>query len=559
MCLRRLLLAAGAMLSACAEPEPLFVALPELPPAIGFILTFDRLDGPPVSMTSAFDLEAGPVSATGLAAKSGQTLVLLVIDDERLRATGVARRLAPSSEHQLELTEESCPSGRLDRSLDEPRLRIAVATVGAAHAAIVGASHFEPVDLRSIRSLSSAAFSLPVQAGGCPAVPKEAVSAFDPEREELLHVGAVLRGEPARPRTSIPLELALHDLDALDSDRLVGSTPEELLLFVRGEAFLDDPRRRLTPSEVPGLIRERPGETEDWRWHTTSFVPAQVPRRGSLIASAVAEVTVSEERIGFRSALVEIVVDEVGFQAVRTATVWPGEVVDNLVDPDGRIFALWNASRAERGSDRDGLILRGASLEGPWQSFLVSSQISGRSLRETGDPAKPHLLGLSVGRMLVGDLRPTPPALTLVQTDIAGDLDAVAIRQNVGGFTAWSGTNRGHISRVSSPELGVTRVDFRLPLEAFACGGSVDPCGWAVGTDRVLSLAYLPEQRRLAASFKSCEAVILFREDDLCPSALSFPGNESIGDDPAARYLSPTERGLLFFDIATRTAEILTR
>lgn len=94
MCLRRLLLAAGAMLSACAEPEPLFVALPELPPAIGFILTFDRLDGPPVSMTSAFDLEAGPVSATGLAAKSGQTLVLLVIDDERLRATGVARRLA---------------------------------------------------------------------------------------------------------------------------------------------------------------------------------------------------------------------------------------------------------------------------------------------------------------------------------------------------------------------------------------------------------------------------------------------------------------------------------
>lgn len=526
---------------------------------MGFLLAFDDLSQPPVSVSPPFDLEQGLLATAGFSARDDQTLILLLLDDEALSSTGARRTGAPASEVRLELEPEDCPAGRLDRSAEPTRLRISVRRAARAYVALVEAQRFEPVELEAVDGLARARLSLPVEPGGCPSISPERVRDYDPDRPELLEADATLRGQPARPRGFIPLDLVHLQLRELDPERVVGVSPRELLLYVRGESFRDLPTRRLAPAEVPALAAELTQEGEVWAWRGATVVPGRTSAGRAFIASALLEVGGDDARQGFRSALVEVRVDELGFAEVRTATVWSGEVREVLVEEDGRVFALWNESGPDRGSDRSAYVSRAPRLDGPWDAQRISRDAAARTMVATLDPARPHVVGLVVAQVLLGDLSQTPPALTPIIASWSGHADTITSLGRDGSLTLWVGTERGDLVRLQPAIDGVSTLPLRIPLEAAACGGSVDDCGWPLARERFLSLEYLPELDALAAVLQACEALLLFRTRDLCPSAVGFPGAPGIGESRAARATSRTERGLLFFEPSSRAAEVLLR
>jgi hypothetical protein len=130
--------------------------------------------------------------------------------------------------------------------------------------------------------------------------------------------------------------------------------------------------------------------------------------------------------------------------------------------------------------------------------------------------------------MVLGDLHAAPPVLRVLSTGLTGDANGLDAFPTEVGLVVWVGTDRGSISQVLTTSPGVTPLIFRLPMEAARCGASLDACGWPAGTDRTLSLHYLPELGALAATFQACEAAIVLRRGDLCPSAIRFPGDTEV-------------------------------
>lgn len=546
----------GLAACACAEPAPVFLGLPELEPTVGFLLAFDQLDAPPVSVSAPFELGGGLLSTAELVAREDQTLLLLTLDDAAIAGTGVRRLSVPASAVRLELEPEACPAGRLDRSLDPPRLSLPVRGSARAHLARLPAPQLVPTEIEAVGGLSRARLSFPIEPGGCPLVSPEQVHDYDPSHPELLYEGAVLRGQAARPRGFIPLDLVHLQVQELGPNRVLGVSPRELLLYVRGEPFQDLPERRRSPLEVPGLNGELTGEGESWTWRSAAVLNDERPGRGVVVAAATLEVGGDDARSGFRSALVEIGLDERGLTSARTATVWTGEIRDVLLGEDGRVFALWNESGSERGSNRSAYVLRAPGLDGPWETHRISREVAARTLVATTDPDRPHAVGLVLAQLLLGDLDGAPPALAPVTASWTAHTETITSRGRGDDLTLWVGTERGELVRVEPTQDRVTSLPFRIPLEASACGVSVDDCGWPRARERFLSLHYLPELDALGAMLQACEALLLFRVEDLCPSAIAFPGASRIGDSRAARAASRTERGLLFFEPSSRAAEL---
>ncbi len=556
---RGLAIAGTLWVFGCTEVAPRFIALPGLPETVGFLLVFDQLDAAPTSVSAAFYVGSDATVPASVSVEDHQTLLLVTVDRERIALTGARLRSAPAEEHELELSEETCSFGRLQRVEDETRLRVAVSASGVAHAAFTDSSRFEALSIRDVTGLSLASFSLPVEPGGCRLLPEEAVRPFDPEREFLLGDETLIRGAPARHQGVLRSSLQFVDILGVSPDRIVASSLSELLVFDKGRAFTDASSHRLSPAEVPGLSADRPGEVERWIWRTLVLLPASGSRPDRLLAGLNAQLEVGDARTGFRSALVEIELGEAGFGRVRTATVWEGDLVAVETEPTGSVHAVYNESVPQRGAARDAFVLSGDSSDGPWRAHLISPGVQAQAMVHTPDPQRPHLIGFSLGRLMLGNLSREPPSLETLATNLTGDMDALAAAFVEDELTVWLGNDRGSVSVFAPGAQNAVPLLFRLPIEASSCGPGLDACGWSGGTNRALSMEYIEEVGGLAMTFQSCEASIVLRLGDLCPSSLAFPGEETIENSRAGRRFRRTPRGLLFYESTSRVAEIEPR
>lgn len=533
---------------ACVDLETTFLELPELRGSIAFLVELDELDGRPTAVTGPYDLRSGFVRESGLELENGRLLALLVLDDERIAATGARRSTRTPMSAALELRSEPCAHGHLDLAPAEPRLRIAAKRVVDAYVASVDQPRFEAETFEEATWFASASISVNVESGGCTTIPPEALRPLDPDYPHLLPPDATVDGRPTRGEND-GAGFSLGGLEWLTDSTLLALTKARLFLFELGRAYEDRPERHLATGEVPELAAAWLGETSGWLWRFAKVASVLEDGRARIIAGADTSIFLDGERAGNRAALVEIELDGEGFVATRTATIWAGRLDGLIAEPDGGVYALWNHSLGDIEGDSDGWILRGASSVGPWEQHLLSPNARGFVLRSTGDRADPHAIGWWRGYASVGDLGATPLRLRSVRTDLISHVEAIAAQTSSDGLTLWIPTDQHVITRVDPKGTIGRNSIIRMPIDAGACSLGVDTCGWPVSSVRAREAEFFSAASTLVVSLENCTRLVTIRLPDLCTSMLPALDTGST----TTRMLN-SGRGLLLFTGTSRAS-----
>lgn len=535
---------------ACVDLETTFLELPELRGSIAFLVELDELDGRPTAVTGPYDLRSGFVRESGLELENGRLLALLVLDDERIAATGARRSTRTPMSAALELRSEPCAHGRVAHTAEEPRLRIAAQRVVDGYIASTNRPRFEAETFETASWFASASVSLNVESGACAVIPPEAIRPLDPAYSHLLPPGATVDGLPTRAEHG-GAGFSLGGLEWLSDSSLLGLTKARLFLFELGRAYEDRPERHLATSEVPELASVRPGEPSTWQWRFAKLASVFENGRAKIIAAADTDVLLDDDQVGHRAALVEIDLDRDGFIATHTATVWAGRLDGLIVEPDGSVYVLWDDSSGDIEDDSDGWILRGAGIDGPWDQHLIGPGARGFILRSTGDAAEPHVIGSRRGQASVGDLGATPPQLRRVRTDLTSDVEAVATTVTSEGLTLWIPSDQDTLSRFDPGQTLGRNSLIRMPLDSGICALGFDACGWPLTTVRTREIEHCSRAGALVLSLLGCERLVTVRLPDLCTAMVPAPGAGA-----SAPHMTQSGRGLLYFDNASRGSVI---
>lgn len=522
--------------AACGSSEPSFIPWPAdlSDAAMGFALTLSADGGRVLELHPAFELDpAGPLRLALGAGNEGQ-LLLLILDDQALRATGVERADRPAREHELVEEEEPCGRGRLLGSPGQPRVRLPSPAVTRLFALPGGTSELQGAEPRDYPVLARLSVEVPIAGSACPLVEAHQVESFDLSAPELVPEGSTVFGAPAGGGESRPLALQWHEIEVLDPDWVVGLSWDALFQVRRGVPYEDQPAHRLGPPDVRGLPVLPANGDSRWRWAAVSATPEAIAGRRRL--AALMHETIATTGRARRTALVEVLLDQSGFLSATTSSVVSDALRAVLAVGPSAVLALGDVNaEGDATSSSLGVRWHGPSPAGPWTRTLLPRVIHGNTLARTDHPSLPHLGGFAGGEILVGDLGQAPEQARLVRTAVeaarTGRIQGLASYAAGAGHQLWAGDNKGALFQGSLLSVELQPVTLRHPPEMWSCRQEVDDCGWPVTGDWITSIAPVAQATGIAATVFRCEHVAVLRSEDLCISVLPLPTSRAAGSE----------------------------
>lgn len=524
--MRALWLATGA-LAACTSRESSFVPLPtfDADQKLAFLLSLtpqlDRI----LELHASLDLASQEAAEVRVEAPGESVLALLLLDDAAIRALGVRRDEDAVDLHRLAPAPEACARGALSIAGDASTLRINATVVTQPFLLASSSSSFERIAAEDAPALGLVSVEFPILGSSCPMVSSGSAESFDPSHPLLLPRGATVRGAPAYQGEMLAEPHELRDFVLLSEDHLIGMSALALLHARRGEAFQDVPARVLTAEDVLGLPPTLLGAGSWWRWVAVAAVP---PRTGAprQLAALLQDVP-NETGVPARSAAVNVTLGSEGFVSAETSTVVPDALRALIVDHRGLVLALGEAALMTPQARGQALAMHAPDPEGPWTRSLLPEVLYGNVLAQSGLTDPPHLAGFTGGEMLLGDLIHAPQDARLVRAGLeaarTGRIQSLGSHTDEGGGTFWAGDIMGWIHRGRMHGDRVETLDYRLPIESWACRDEADTCGWPMTRKWITAIEPLMGGRGIAVALMQCDSVPVLRNDDLCPSALPVP------------------------------------
>lgn len=480
---RHLLLSLALALCGC-RPAPFFVPATEGLLAVltlnrgGDILSISTRYGPS-EVAERVEAEAGASSIVLL--RLSEAALKEAVDDFDPSRAAEAKVLLTSS-CQLGLSAD----GRSRELPLPPSTTLEVGPVPTTPEALRGADRGE------VPALEQLVLSLPVQSQRCPVEGRGAIEPFSTDWGALGRRATIAGTEWVNDRTEH--HIALGDwahVVALDADHLLVQGLISLAVLERGVSY----EGRSVPSvELPAELS-----------NLTNLVAQRDPDGRLLQIWAIGGT------LGGAGFVIEVQVDANGPRFVGTSTRVAARLEDAVFDADGRFLAVGGRNDVP-GQPTSGFVLELRQSPPSRRSFEIPDDPL-TTIRLSGDPERPHVVGTDGGAVYVGDLW---GARQRVQVN-PNSMSAVA------GIGLWAGdiyvsTLRSGLHRKRATEAGFAPLKLEVPAAYAACSAGVDSCGrFQTIAGRVESMTSgLGAELRFYTTSSGCTGALALRATDGC-------------------------------------------